>query len=91
MLDFKSMKVKTWSAREKRSTDAFTRGRAGSKRAIGARPGLVVDPATRCTAQGNRQVENCATPSAILRRLKCLVNYTHKFGSAPICWLWKSL
>jgi len=52
MLDCKSMQVKTWFAREKRSTEAFTRGRASSERAIWARTGLVVDPATRCTALG---------------------------------------
>jgi len=51
MLDCKSMQVKTWFAREKRSTEAFTRARASSERAIWARTGLRVDPATRCTAQ----------------------------------------
>jgi len=50
MLDCKSMKVKTWFAREKRSTEAFTRGRSSSEQAIWAWTGLVVDPATRCTA-----------------------------------------
>jgi len=51
LLGCKIFQVKTWFAREKRSTEEFTRGRASSKGSLLGKTGLVVDPATSCIAQ----------------------------------------